>query len=278
MARKVISNIQQALKYIILAGVVISILYPLVFIIMGSLKDNTQIFTNPFGLPSAPNWHVYYKILVKNRFIVNVGNSLYYSTTTTIFTLMICLLAAYAITRMKWKLNGVFLGMLMVGIMIPGNAMILPLFVLTRKIGLSEPMITLVLVYTAGAIPRTLFILSGFLKSIPRGIEEAAVIDGCNIWQVIFKIVTPVMLPAIATVCIFNFLSTWNDLLMSLIFISESSKMTIQTGLLMFQGIYKTDYGTMLAGVVVTILPVMIIYVLLQKQIIAGMTAGALKG
>ena len=265
-------------QYAVLFLSAVSILYPLLFVILASLKTDTEIFINPFGLPEAANWGIYKGLLVNKGFYVNVLNSLYYATSTMMVSALICFLGAYAITRMKWKLSGLFLAMLMIGIMVPENAMVLPLYVLLQRFGISNPRIALIFVFTAFSIPRTIFILTGFLQDVPRSIEEAAVIDGCSIWKVMFRIVFPLLKPAFATVCIFNFLQVWNDLFISLIFITANTEKTIQLGLLKFQGDHFTQYTILLAAVAITIIPIMIAYFIFQKNIIKGMTAGATKG
>lgn len=266
------------LTYISIAMLIVAILYPLLFIVSSAIKTNDEIYSNPFGFASDPNWAVFERILIHDEFYRNIFNSVYYAVTTTALSAIVCFLAAYAITRMKWKLRFGFLAMLLTGILVPNNAVVLPLFVLTRRIGFSDPRITLVLVFTAFSLPRTVFILAGFLRDLPRSLEEAAVIDGCNIWQAMAYIVAPVVKPAIATVSIFNFLLVWNDLLLSLVFIREIDGMTVQVGLRRFQGLYETDYPTLLAAVTLVIVPIMVAYVFLQKNIITGMTAGASKG
>ena len=233
---------------------------------------------NPFGLPRDPDWSVYRRVLIDGKFYVNLANSLYYSAFATVLSSIVCILAGFAIVRMRWRASGLYLAILMLGIMIPIDSMILPLYVIIRKAGLNTPKITLVLIYGAFSLPRTIFIITGFLKDIPKSIEEAAIIDGCTIWQVLRQIIIPIIQPAIATAAIFNFLNVWNDLLISLIFISDVKEMTIQTGLMKFQGTYETQYAVMLAGVTIVVLPIMLVYVLLQKRIIEGMTAGATKG
>ncbi len=267
-----------SIRYILLTIAAISVIYPLVFIVFGSLKTETELFAYPFALPQSPNWKVYYDVLFTNKFMVNIANSLYYSVCSVVLSLLVCYLASYGISRMRWKLSGVAMGILMIGIFIPLEAMILPLYLTTREMGMSNPRMSLPFIYAAFSLPRTIFILIAFLRDIPRSLEESAVIDGSSIWGAMFRIIMPVMKPAVATVCIFNFLGVWNDLFLSLIFISKNSQMTIQTGLLKFQGVHSTQYANLLAGVVIVIVPILIVYVFFQKYIISGMTSGAIKG
>lgn len=271
-------NVKSVFQHSVLILASIVIIFPLLFIVLASLKTQSEIFLSPFSLPQNPDFSIYKTLLIEKGFVYNILNSLFYAVTTVVVSAMVCYLGAYAISRMKWKLSKVVLALLLLGLMVPQHSMVLPLYVVMQKIGIDSPRISLILVFTAFAIPRTIFIFVGFLQDISRSMEEAAIIDGASIWKVIFMIILPMIKPALATVCIFNFLQVWNDLFIGLIFITDNAQKTIQLGLLQFQGLYETQYNILLAAVSVAIIPIMVVYAFFQKNIIKGITAGAIKG
>jgi raffinose/stachyose/melibiose transport system permease protein len=155
--------------------------------------------------------------------------------------------------------------------------MVVPLYILSAKVGISNPRFTLVVVFVAFAVPLTILIMSGYLKSVPKELEEAAIIDGATIFGTFWRIVVPIMQPAIATVSIFKFLTTWNDFFIGFIFITNQKHWTIQLGISQFRGSFVVRYSHLLAAIIIAIIPTMITYIILNKKIIAGLTAGAVK-
>jgi raffinose/stachyose/melibiose transport system permease protein len=253
------------------------IVVPLLFILVSSLKDDEDIFMHPFALPQV--WHfAYYKeVWVHYELYRYFLNSIYYTSTSVVATVCLCALGAYAIVRLKWKLKNVAFNYFLLGLMVPTHALVVPLYIMAVKLKMSDPRITIVLIMTATHITTSLFILSGYLKKMPREMEEAAVIDGCPIGGVFFRIVVPIMQPAIATVAIFNFLSIWNDFFVGLIFINNQKNWTIQLGMSMFKGSLSVRYSHLLVAISITIMPAIILYAFMNRKIIAGLTAGAVK-
>jgi raffinose/stachyose/melibiose transport system permease protein len=179
---------------------------------------------------------------------------------------------------MKWKLSKLCMTFFMMGMMIPIHATLIPLYVMFKNLGISNSNFALVLPYATFALPSTILILTGFFSSIPRELEEAAVIDGSPIWRVFVQIVIPISTPALMTVLIFNFISTWNELLVALVFIDDEKLYTLPVGLTNFVGQYQTNYAPMLAATMLSILPAITIYSAFNSKIVAGLTAGAIKG
>lgn len=271
-------NVLSILKYVFLCGYALMIIFPLIFILISSFKDNEGIFMDPWGLPAVYHWETYVQLFTQYRMGTNFVNSIYYSTAGCALSLVVCITAAYAISRMKWKYNKAVLGFFLLGLMIPAHSTIIPLYISAFRVGLKDPRISLVLIFAAFSVPTTVYILAGFMKSIPREMEEAAIIDGCTIPGALLRIIMPLLKPAIATVTIFTFLSIWNDLLFSLIFINNEKYNNIQLAVTKFQGSYGSKYGSLLSSIVVSIIPTVIVYILLQDKIVKGMTAGAVKG
>lgn len=266
------------IKYFIVCFYTVSILFPLYFLLISSVKTDNEIFLNPFGLPVKILWRNYTTVLFKYNLILNMTNSLYYAVFSLLVITVTSVMASYAITRMTWKLSKTAFALLLTGLLVPMHSVIIPLYITVRKMGITSPRLVLIGIFSAFALPQSIFIISGFLKDLPKSVEEAAVIDGASIFKVITLVVIPMIKPAIATICIFNFLAIWNDLLIGLIFINRDADKTLQLGIMKFKGDYVTIYNYVLAGIMAAIIPSITVFLFFQKKIIAGITAGAIKG
>lgn len=273
-----LKGIKNFYKYIIMSFYVVIILGPLYFLLVSALKEDNQIFLDPFGLPDVYLWENFRIVMFDNNILLNMLNSFYYVIMGLLLTTIICVMASYAVVKMEWKLKNTVFGLLLLGMFIPINSLLLPVFIGSRTFGVDSPRIILVLIFTVFAMPRTIFIMSGFLKDIPRTIEEAAVIDGANLFTIIFKVIIPLLKPAIATSTIFNFLSIWNNLLLPLIFINKEADKTLQLGMLKFRGEFITSYNLSLTAVLISVIPTIGLYLFFQKGIVKGITAGSVKG
>lgn len=266
------------LIYIFLGMYSLIIIYPLIFTFLASFKTNNEIFLSPWNLPDNWDFMKYIRLVTEYGMGTYFLNSVYYSITSVAITVFISSMAAYALVRMKWKLQmGVF-ALFILGLMVPIHSAVVPLYIMFSKAGFSNPRISLVLVYVAFSMPITLFILSGFLKGIPMEMEESAVMEGCTIFRAFFTIIMPLLNPALVTVIIFNFLTVWNDFFAGLIFINQDKHKTLQLGVTQFQGNYGMDYSQLLAAIILIILPSIVVYIVIQDKIINGITAGAVKG
>lgn len=252
--------------------------YPLVWMVLFSLKDNSEIFyTNAVGLPRIWRWENYVNAL-SGDLLSYFMNSVFYTVLTVAVSGLVSAMAAYAITRLKWRFNNTVMSLFLLGIMIPIHAALLPLFIVLDRIKLMDSYLALLIPYIAFAIPMNVFILTGFLKSVPKELEEAALIDGCSIYGTFFRIILPVIKPALATISIFTFLGTWNELMFANTFVNSSKYRTLTVGIMSFAGQYSTDWGLIGAGMVIGTLPTVLIYFLLSKQVQESLTAGAIKG
>jgi raffinose/stachyose/melibiose transport system permease protein len=265
-------------RYALFAVVAVDILYPLFFIFISSLKSNTELFSRPWSLPAKWDLGIYVQVWTDFQIGTYFFNSLYYAAASVAITLLVAAMAAYGISRMKWRLSGFAMGLFLLGLMVPIHSELVPLYIGFTKAGLTNPRITLVGLYVAFSLPISIFILSGYLRSIPRELEESAVLEGCSIVRTFWTIVFPLMVPALATVSIFNFLTGWNDFLTGLIFIRNEADKTLQLGIMRFQGTFSTRYSALLAAIIITILPSALVYFVMQDKIVSGVTAGAVKG
>ncbi|AET58372.1 ABC transporter transmembrane protein [Paenibacillus terrae HPL-003] len=259
--------------------VAITQIYPLIWLTFFSLKDNSEIFSGDVaGLPQKFLWSNYTKALSDGHVLTYFFNSVLVTAVSIILVLILSSMTGYAITRMKWKLSGLTMTTILLGMMVPIHAALLPLFMVLKNLGLLNTYWALIIPYVAFGIPMAVFILGSFFNGIPRELEEAAVIDGCGIYKTFFFIVLPLVRPALSTVAIFTFLSCWNELMFAVTFINKASYQTLTVGMMSMVGTYITQWGIIGAGLMITTIPTIVIYLLLNKQVQKSMIAGAVKG
>jgi len=266
------------IKYVFLCFSAILVIFPMLFVLLSSFKNNDEIFSSPFNLPTRFLYQNYLSVF-NNVFHLHTYfiNSLIYAALVCSLGVLINTMAAYAIGRMKWKLSKPVLALFLSGIMIPGHATLVPMYLVVSRFRLPSQ-VALMLLFLASTIPTSVFLIYGYLSNIPRAVEESAIIDGSTIPQMFFRIVIPMIKPAIATVTIFNFMLVWNDLLLSLVFLTADKYQTLQLGITRFKSAFFTNYGLMLAAIVLSMIPTIIVYLFMSEKIIGGITAGAVKG
>lgn len=278
MKRSASENIWLVIKYISLIGFTILCIYPLVWLFLASFKTNAELYTNTWGLPEQWSMTNYVNAVVKGGVFRYFGNSVIIAVSAVLVTVILATMASYAIARMHWKLANLTHSIFLLGMMIPIYALVIPLFSIFKGMGLLDTHLAVIIPQIAVGFPMAIFIICGFMRSIPTELEEAAIIDGCTVFQCFFKIILPIAKSSVVTVAVVQFINVWNDLLLPRIFLTESSKMTLPVGLTNFQAMYYTDYVGMIAAVIITIIPSIVVYILLHKQIMEGMVAGAVKG
>ena len=273
-------KIKKTLIYLFLAVFTFIQIFPFYWLVTFSFKSNTEIFdsNNLVGLPKV--WHLenFSKALMGGEILRYLLNSVFYAAVTVVVSTLLASMVAYAINRMYWKAKGIVAAIFSLGIMIPVQATLLPLFQGLDRLGIRGGYLGLMLPYITFAMPMTVMILGGFFKALPREIEEAACIDGCNIFNMFFKIILPMIRPGIATSCIFAFLNTWNELLFANTFVDDAKYKTLPVGIMSFVGEHSTNWGIIGAGMVIATLPTVLIYLLLSKQVLESFTVGAVKG
>lgn len=270
--------IQETITVAVLSLVSLTYLYPLLWLIINSLKTDTEMFIDPWSVIPSFQFDNYATAWVSGKIGTSFFNSVMVSFTSVGVTIVVASMAAFALKRFKWKLSGFVMGLFLIGVMIPIHSTLIPLFMVFNKIGLLNKHISLVLPYVAFALPTSIFILSGFMATFPKEIEEAAVIDGCSMKSVFWRIIFPLSKSSIATISIFNFVTAWNELMFALIFMTSDSKMTLPVSLTRFKGQYSTSWTIQLAAVVIMVLPSLIAYFFLNDKIIKSLTIGAVKG
>lgn len=271
-------SIGKLLLYGLLIAFAIIQLYPFVWLVFFSFKSNTEIFGgNIAGFPEKLLWSNYKVALVNGKVGLYFLNSVLVTAATIILSSIISAMAAFAIERMRWKLSKTALVIFLLGLMIPLHATLLPLFILFKHMEILNSYWCLILPYTGFAMPMAIYIYTGFLKGIPKEMEEAALIDGCSIYGAFFRVILPMLKPAIATVAIFTFLSSWNELMFAITFISKAEFRTITVGIQQMAGQYVTRWGPIGAGLVIATLPTILIYLMMSKEVQKSLITGAVK-
>lgn len=264
--------------YFFLAVVAVFQIYPLIWLFMFSLKDNQEIFgESPFSLPNNPRWENYIKAWqgdIGTYFL----NSIWITLVAILLTVLFASMATFAITRMRWKLSGLVLGLFMVGLMIPIHSALIPLFNMYLTVNLIDNPISIFITYTAYNLPITMMILLGFYYTLPREIEEAAIIDGCSINRLFFRIILPMTTPVISTTVIINMIYNWNEFVFVNTFISSNEYKTLTVGIQNFIGQYQTDWGPIGATLIISIVPVIILFFFFSNKVVEGISSSAVKG
>lgn len=266
------------LVYGVLILFAVLFLYPILWLVINSFKTNAELFASPWSLPGSLSLENYYKAFTEGNIGRYFVNSVIVTGAVVIVATVLSAMAAYGLTRLRWRLSKLVLALFLLGLSIPMHAAVVPLFAMFNKLQLVNTYLAVIIPHVVFAMPIAILILTSFFSTIPHEVEEAAVMDGCSIWGVFFKIICPMAVPSLVTVAVITFINAWNDLLLPQIFLSDPEMMTLPVGLTAFQGRYSTDYVAMIAAVVITIIPTIVVYSLLHKKIISGMTAGAVKG
>lgn len=253
------------------------VLYPLFTMLLGSVKTMQDLIVNPYGWPAVFQWSNYSRAWTEANFAVYAKNSLWVTLAATTSILFCSSMAAYVLGRFKFKLNSWVFGFFVAGMIVSGRLSIIPLFLLMRDLKLLNSHLGLILVYTANAMPFSIFLLTTFFRQIPHELEEAAVVEGAGNWTIYWRIMLPLVRPALATVAIFEFMGIWNDFFFPLIFLRSEKLMTIPVGLSVFFGEYATDWATLFAALTISVVPVIVAFIVASRQFIAGLTAGAIK-
>jgi len=253
-------------------------IFPLYFSVISSFKTNSEVFLNPF----VPSLHPVLENYPRAMRVGNVGVSFINTTIITVIavviTIVISAMASYIFARFIFKPKKVLYTYFIAGMMVPVQIVIIPMAYILGKLGLFDNYPMLILMFTAFQIPMTIFIIYGFMVGLPVEIEEAAVIDGANLLTIFVRIVFPLAAGGITSASIFNFINIWNNLLFPLVFIRTRAKQLIAISLQSFFAERMSDYGGLMAAIVISILPPIVAYIILQEKVEKGLVAGAVKG
>ncbi len=254
-------------------------LFPVYWMFTFSLKNNAEIFgDNVAGLPKYWLWSNYSSALSTGKMGIYFLNSAIVAIATILITLVAALMATFALTRLIWKRRKTLNKFFMLGLTIPIHASIVPVYVTLSRLHLLNTYWALIIPYSAFSLAMAILVCTGFMNEIPRELDESACIDGCSVWGVFFRIIVPMMKPAVATVGIYTFLQCWNELMFANVFISKSELRTLPVGVQALSGQYTTNLGPIGAALVLATFPTLFIYLFLSKKIQDSFIAGAVKG
>lgn len=256
----------------------LSCIFPAIWLFYSSLKSKSEFYHSPLALPAQPDFQHYWSILTKSNFLTWLVNSIRNSFLSLFFILLFGFIIGYFLSRYRFKGRNLMYGLFLVGMLVPVHALMVPMYVLFTKMGLTDNWYTLVLPYTALGLPISVFLVESYVKSIPIEVEEAAAIDGSSRHRTLFYIILPMCAPILVTVGIIQFFYVWNEFTFSLILIDSEQWMTVPVGITLFKGQFSTDFPKMMTAMLLAILPAMLIYFIFSKKIIKGMVAGAVKG
>lgn len=271
-------RLRRTALYVLLVGCLLAALLPFAIAVLASFKAPTELSRNVFSLPENWRWENYARAWTEGRFGQYFFSSVVVAGATVLLATVFSILAGYAFGRLRFPLQGLLFGLFLLGIMVPQEAFIVPLYHTMRRLGLYDTYWALILPQVGLSVCFGAFWLRGAFAGIPQELEDAARVDGCNSWGALWRVLLPVVRPALLTLVVLLFVWTWNDFLLALVLVTSEELRTLPLGLAFFQGRYSMDIALVSAGAVMVALPTILIYVLFQRQFVQGVTAGAVQG
>ena len=265
-------------QYIILSIITLIVLVPIVILVFGALKTRGEMFSHPYTFPIPAHWENFELILKTPSFWIMMRNSLFVMVGTTMGMLIICSLASFIFARMQFRGKDLAFNILTMGLMFPITVAIMPVYLVIRQMHLIDTLLAVILVQTAFGISGNILILRGFFASIPMELQDSAYIDGCTPFGFFWRILLPLARPALAAIGALTMIISWNDLLTPLVLLNSDTLWTLPLGTMQFQGQYSSDLALTAAFVTLSAVPAIIFYVFAERQIVSGLTAGAIKG
>jgi len=278
MTKKIMKIIKLITANVFVSLFSITCIFPIIWMVYSSLKTNKEFSLNIMKLPEVLQFGNYVQAMVEGKIASYFRNSVINTFVTVFFVIVLAFVAGYLLSRFQFRGRNVIYTLFLSGMLVPIYALLIPIFIEFKALGLLNKRISLILPYIAFALPTAIFLIESFITTIPKELEEAAYIDGSSFLNTMFKIIMPVCKPVISTCAILSFLSTWNEFPLALVLIRSNTLKTMPIGLTNFVGAYTVNYPLMLSALVVSTIPVILIYLLFYNQIMKGMTAGAVKG
>lgn len=251
-------------------------LFPLVWLVFTSVREQNTIFSGPM-IPESIIFAAYPRVWTSIEFPLHFWNSFWITAVTVLGVLIFATMSGYAFAKLRFPLKEPLYLLLLTTLMMPSTALIIPLYLELRSLGLLNTQVGLIVLYVSGSAPFAMFLMRAFFQTLPDELVEAARVDGAGEFTVFARVILPLARPGIATVVIFQFLQTWNELLIANTVLQDTRLLPLQPVLFTLTGQYSTDWPTLTAGLTLSIIPVVVVYVRMQKQFVAGMTAGAVK-
>ena len=271
-------KIEKVIANVVVMIFSITCIYPIIWMLYSSVNSNQEFYRNILSLPKEIHLENFIEAFKLGKLGLYSLNSLFNAVVSCTLIIIFSFIIAYFIARFKFRGRKILYMTFLFGMLVPIHALLVPVFIQYKDLGLFDNRFTLIIPYVAFGLPFSIFLLEGFIKSVPKELEEAALIDGSSFFSTMFRIVFPVCKPTLITVGILSFLDAWNEFPFALVLIKSDELKTISLGLLNFNGQYSTNYPVQMAGLLLAMLPIVIIYIFVNKKIIEGMTAGAVKG
>lgn len=268
----------KVMAYTFLSLFAIMNIIPIFWMIVNSFKEEQEYAANPFSFPTTLHFSNYTKAWEIANMNIYFLNSLLITFVSLVVTVLLGSLAAYFLARFTFKLRGFTYALFLLGMLVPIHATLIPIFLIMQKLNLIDTYLSLILPYTAFHLSLTVFILEGFMRGFPKDLEESGIMDGAGVFRIFWSIILPITRPAMATVVILNFIYNWNEYLFALVLITSNALKTLPLGLANFVGVETASYTLQMSALTIALVPILIFYLLLQKQLVTGMTAGAVKG
>lgn len=250
---------------------------PLVWTLITSLKSTPELYADPFGLPKAFKWENYTNAWVYAKMNVYFLNSIFITFASTFLVLLLASTTAFVFARFKFRFKGALWAYVLFGFLIPHSILLVPLGIFTRTLGVYNSLGGLALIYTAVTMPWNTFFLRAFMETIPKELEEAAILDGAGMWAVFVNVMLPLSQPALATMATFHLLFSWGEYILALVLTGTTQSRTLPIGISLLEGHFTSNEPGVAAGMVITIIPIVIAFAFLQRYVIKGITAGAIK-
>ncbi|WP_274653210.1 carbohydrate ABC transporter permease [Paenibacillus humicola] len=263
--------------YVVAVGYAVIALFPMLLMIVSSFRPNVDILTKPLSLPKKWSAVSYETLFVKLHYASYIKNSVFVSAVMLALLLLFSVMASYYISRFPYKWNNGLFFYFLIGMMLPIKLGLVPLFLLVKQLHLMNSLWSITLIQLASSIPLAVLILTGFFRTLPNELEEAARIDGAGHMGMLLKVLAPLMKPAIGTVTIIHFIGVWNDFFFPMIFIQDEAKKTITVGMLKLFSEFTTDWSVLFAGLTLSSLPMILLFFFASRQFMDGITAGAVK-
>lgn len=268
----------RVLTYVFLSAFALFNIVPLFYMIVDSFKTEPEYAASPFSLPTKLHFENYSKAWDIANMDTYFMNSLIITFGSLLITVLLGSLTAFFLARFKFRFRKSTFAIFLLGMLVPIHATLIPIFLIMKNIGLLDTYWSLILPYTAFHLSLTIFILEGFMQGLPKDLEESGVMDGAGVYRIFWSIILPIARPAMATVVILNFIYNWNEYLFALVLISSEALKTLPLGLANFVGVETASMTLQMSALAIALVPIIVFYLLLQKQLVTGMTAGAVKG
>ncbi|MCP4386348.1 MAG: carbohydrate ABC transporter permease [Hyphomicrobiales bacterium] len=265
------------LQFAVAAVVVAAMFYPTIWMVLSAFKSNREIFKSPFGLPTEWQWENFVEAWQTGFLGGLYLNSIIVTATAVTIAVLFATAAAFAFTRLEFVGRRALYRVLLIGLLLPPPVVAIPLFTILRDISLLNTLWALILPGAAWSLSLTVFLMRSYFNSVRPDMEEAALLDGANVWQIFWRVSVPMVWPAMLTMIIINTINIWNELMFALLFIVDEDKRTLPVGLIRFYGYHSTNYSLVFAALTITTVPILILYFMLQRHVIAGLSATAIE-